>query len=106
MKFYAMHTVDELGARAVCNEGWHHGEFDNIFAAVSAIDGVLGGYVRREDGAVLAPDGSWIGERDPSAVALGRMGGSAKSPAKTAAARMNAKKGGWPKGKPRKPTAP
>jgi hypothetical protein len=35
----------------------------------------------------------------------GRKGGSAKSPAKTRAARRNARKGGWPKGRPRKPTA-
>lgn len=37
------------------------------------------------------------------AAALGRKGGSAKSEAKTKASRENAKKGGWPKGKPRKP---
>jgi hypothetical protein len=34
---------------------------------------------------------------------LGRLGGLAKSQAKTAAVRKNAKLGGWPKGKPRKP---
>jgi len=33
---------------------------------------------------------------------LGRLGGLAKSEAKTAAARANAKKGGWPKGRKRK----
>ena len=33
---------------------------------------------------------------------LGRLGGRAKSAAKTAAARENAKLGGWPKGRPRK----
>jgi hypothetical protein len=33
--------------------------------------------------------------------AIGRAGGSAKSAAKTKAARANAKKGGWPKGKKR-----
>lgn len=33
---------------------------------------------------------------------LGRKGGQAKSEKKTIAARRNAKKGGWPKGKPRK----
>lgn len=38
-----------------------------------------------------------------AAQSLGRLGGLAKSSAKTAAARENAKKGGWPKGKPRKP---
>jgi len=32
-------------------------------------------------------------------------GGSAKSDRKTKAARKNAKKGGWPKGRPRKPNA-
>jgi hypothetical protein len=37
------------------------------------------------------------------AAALGRKGGSATSEAKTKASRENAKKGGWPKGKPRKP---
>lgn len=34
---------------------------------------------------------------------LGALLGRSKSPAKTAAARRNARKGGWPKGKPRKP---
>lgn len=38
-----------------------------------------------------------------AAQALGRLGGKATSEAKTAAARENAKKGGWPKGKLRKP---
>lgn len=38
-----------------------------------------------------------------AASAFGRMGGKVKSEAKTLAARENAKKGGWPKGKKRKP---
>lgn len=37
--------------------------------------------------------------------ANGAKGGSAKSDRKTRAARKNAKKGGWPKGRPRKPNA-
>jgi hypothetical protein len=41
--------------------------------------------------------------KNPHAVALGKLGGSAKSPAKTEAARKNAKKGGWPKGRKRTP---
>jgi len=41
--------------------------------------------------------------KNPAAVALGRMGGKKKSKRKTEAARRNAKKGGWPKGRPRKP---
>lgn len=40
--------------------------------------------------------------KNPAAVALGRLGGKATSEAKANAARENAKKGGWPKGKPRK----
>jgi hypothetical protein len=39
--------------------------------------------------------------KNPHAQALGKLGGSVSSDAKTAAARLNAKKGGWPKGKPR-----
>ena len=35
--------------------------------------------------------------------AIGKAGGQAKSAAKTKAARENAKKGGWPKGRKRKP---
>jgi hypothetical protein len=35
--------------------------------------------------------------------AIGRQGGKAKSAAKTKAARRNARKGGWPKGRKRKP---
>lgn len=40
--------------------------------------------------------------KNAAAVALGRLGGKATSEAKARAARENAKKGGWPKGKPRK----
>lgn len=36
-----------------------------------------------------------------AAAALGRLGGKVTSPAKAAAARRNAKLGGWPKGKKR-----
>ena len=39
--------------------------------------------------------------KNPHAVALGRKGGKVTSEAKAAAARLNARKGGWPKGKPR-----
>ena len=41
--------------------------------------------------------------KNPAAVALGRLGGKATSEAKARAVRENAKLGGWPKGKPRKP---
>ena len=34
---------------------------------------------------------------------IGRKGGKSKSAAKLAAIAKNAKKGGWPKGRPRKP---
>lgn len=37
-----------------------------------------------------------------AAALLGRKGGRVSSPAKTRAARKNAKLGGWPKGRPRK----
>lgn len=49
---------------------------------------------------------AWVYVRikNPHAVALGRRGGQARSAAKTQAVRENAKKGGWPKGKPRKPS--
>lgn len=40
---------------------------------------------------------------NPHAQALGRLGGKVRSKAKAEAARQNAKKGGWPKGRPRKP---
>lgn len=48
----------------------------------------------RHEYALLPPD-----DRNQAAVALG----SRTSEKKTAAARLNAKKGGWPKGRPRKP---
>lgn len=41
--------------------------------------------------------------KNPHAAELGRLGGSVKSEAKAKAARANAKKGGWPKGRKRKP---
>jgi hypothetical protein len=34
---------------------------------------------------------------------IGRQGGKSTSPAKVKASKANAKKGGWPKGRPRKP---
>ena len=37
--------------------------------------------------------------KNPAAQSLGRLGGLAKSPAKTAAVRLNGKKGGRPKKK-------
>jgi hypothetical protein len=40
--------------------------------------------------------------KNAAAVALGRLGGKATSEAKALASRANGKKGGWPKGKPRK----
>jgi hypothetical protein len=36
---------------------------------------------------------------------IGRKGGKSKSPTKLAAIAKNAKKGGWPKGRPRRPGA-
>ena len=44
--------------------------------------------------------------KNPAAVALGRLGGSVKSPKKAASSRENAKKGGWPKGRKRTPKEP
>ena len=41
-----------------------------------------------------------------AAALLGRKGGKSKSEAKAAAARENGRKGGWPKGKPRKEKTP
>ncbi len=34
---------------------------------------------------------------------IGRKGGQANTPAQNAARAQNARKGGWPKGRPRKP---
>jgi len=39
---------------------------------------------------------------NPHAQALGRLGGRVKSAAKAKAAKANGRKGGWPKGRPRK----
>jgi len=41
--------------------------------------------------------------KNPHAVALGRRGGSANTAAQQAARKRNAKLGGWPKGRPRRP---
>ncbi len=43
--------------------------------------------------------------KNPHAVALGRKGGSATSPAKSAASKANGKKGGRPRKKPINPPA-
>jgi hypothetical protein len=47
-----------------------------------------------------------VTRKNPAAVALGKLGGRVRSEAKTKAARENAKKGGWPKGKKRKGEMP
>lgn len=44
-----------------------------------------------------------VAKKNPAAVALGKLGGRVRSEAKTKAARENGKKGGYPKGRPRKP---
>ncbi len=44
-----------------------------------------------------------MARKNPAAVALGKLGGRVRSEAKTKAARENAKKGGWPKGRKRGP---
>lgn len=44
--------------------------------------------------------------KNPAAVALGRLGGKARSERKTLACRRNARKGGWKKGKKRAPYSP
>jgi len=38
--------------------------------------------------------------------ALGKKGGASTSPAKRAASKRNGKRGGWPKGRKRKPAIP
>jgi hypothetical protein len=67
-------------------------ETDTRLVAVVEIDDAPIGIWRWDDG-------TWHAEpiRNPHAVELGRLGGQAKSEAKTQAARENAKKGGRPK---------
>jgi hypothetical protein len=43
--------------------------------------------------------------KNPAAVALGRLGGLVKSDKKSKSSPENGKLGGWPKGKPRKPSS-
>lgn len=40
--------------------------------------------------------------KNPHAQALGRLGGSKNTPSQNKARKANARKGGWPKGRPRK----
>lgn len=58
--YEALHTVDESGARIERLEGAYLGAFSSVAEALSALIGYAGGYVRRSDGAELAPDGTWI----------------------------------------------
>ena len=44
-----------------------------------------------------------VDAKNPAAVALGRLGGEAKTPAKSEASRINGRKGGRPKGGKNKP---
>lgn len=45
-------------------------------------------------------------EKNPAAVELGKLGGSKKSEAQKKALEEGRKKGGWPKGRPRKQQGP
>ena len=62
MKYQALHTCDELGGRypsaIVDYTGDDLGEAIRI-ADERTVDGQCG-FVRREDGCILAPNGSWI----------------------------------------------
>jgi len=51
--------------------------------------------MRQEARAVALMARAWYSQ-------IGKLGGQSKSPAKLAASAKNAKKGGWPKGRPRK----
>jgi len=66
MKYEVRHTVDESGARCMSPEGWHVAYHDSLDKATEEAEELTAkgqaGYVRRlEDGATLAPDGSWVG---------------------------------------------
>lgn len=66
MKRYEVwHTVDELGGRYIAPGGLKDDEFDSLPQAITRAEELTAqgccGYVRRtEDGAVLAPDNSWL----------------------------------------------
>jgi hypothetical protein len=56
-----------------------------------------------KDASILKQNLANAGTRKTGAAkALGSAGGKQTSPKKTKAARLNARKGGWPKGRPRK----
>jgi len=59
MAYTILHTIDESGARCAAAEGWIVGEFASLDDAVAAAAALAGGYVRREDGSTLMPDGEW-----------------------------------------------
>ena len=83
---YTQEQLDALNAEFA--ERWESGYYDWIGTDDEAMDQAEKGFsdevARRRAGAIL---------------------GSARSPKKTAAARINAKKGGYPKGRPRQMTA-
>jgi len=63
-KYTVGHTVDDSGARIVVDDGIIDLETDDLRAALKLEDELTSvgkaGYIQRDDGAMLAPDGSWF----------------------------------------------
>lgn len=58
--FQVFHTIDETGARCANVEGWLVAQVESQSTAERLAATLPGGYVRRDDGAILAPAGEWI----------------------------------------------
>jgi len=64
-RYQVFHTVDQSGGRCAVSEGWLDSETTNLNEAIRIAEELTAagqcGYVRREsDGAILAPDSTWI----------------------------------------------
>ena len=62
--YQVLHTVDNSGGRCCAAEGWLALETTSFEEAQELAAELVNcgfcGYVRRQDGAVLAPNGTWI----------------------------------------------
>jgi hypothetical protein len=66
MKYKIYSRIDESGATVDHPIGFERGESDSLYTAIKIADGMPGAVIHRDDNAIMAPDGTWIGNTGKS----------------------------------------